>query len=131
MASICAAIQYTLLCLLQRSVPKGWPLVPREYIGHYAILPGRTFVDRIAVHCDDIAGCDLCLAAVAEFLANEMEYELVPAMDKTIESYQAELGADRCTLERAQDLRRMTVAKCCPGVDRFYAILADAEVSCA
>ena len=49
-----------------------------------------------------------CLHTIAEFLAGEMDHDLQTALNKSTESYQAELGANRCTLEQARVLRFLT-----------------------
>ena len=85
-----------------------------------ALLPERT--EWMPLHCGEVQHCDVCLRAVANFLAREMRYDLCAALNKPTECYQADLGVDLCTTERARELRRMTVAACRPGLN---AIVAD------
>lgn len=83
---------------------------------------------RGACDCANPADCDVCLRKAAEFLAEEMRYELLVALNQTTEVYQADLGEDICTLERARELRRMTAAVCVEqygGRDRPDLVLAD------
>ena len=75
----------------------------------------------------DPASCDTCMDEIAHFLAEEMEYELDVVLDRSAQSYQAELGEDRCTLDRAMDLRRMTVAWCYQRSDAAAVTVADFE----
>ena len=92
----------------------------------YGLLPRRT--KWIRLHCGALEHCDICLSQVAALLADEMDLDLALAMDKSTESYHAELSGSSCSLERARELRRLTVSACYPGADLFCSLLADADM---
>ena len=92
----------------------------------YGLLPRRT--KWIRLHCGDLEQCDICLGQVAAFLADEIDLDLALAMDKSTEAYHAELNGSSCSVERARELRRMTVAACYPDIGLFCSVLADADM---
>lgn len=77
---------------------------------HLALLPGRTRWLHVC-HPNPVE-CDQCLERVAQFLAEEMAYDLDRALAKTTGAYRADLGADVCSLQRAAILQRMTASAC-------------------
>jgi hypothetical protein len=79
---------------------------------HLVLLPGRTRWLHTC-HLNPVE-CDDCLGRVAEFLARELGFDLGRALDRTTLNYQAELGGDVCSLERANVLRRLTCQACMP-----------------
>jgi len=68
-----------------------------------------------------------CLEALAAYLAVSLGRDAHVAVDRTTEQYQAELGAEHCTLEQARELRRLTVKACVPEQESDGAVLADLD----
>lgn len=83
-----------------------------------ALLPGRSqflpLCRRFHAGPRDYIACDDCLRRVAGFLAREIAHaspggELQVALDRPTEAWQAELGEEYCTLDRARVLRFFVV----------------------
>jgi len=77
------------------------------------------------------AACMNCLHTIAEFLAGEMDHDLQTALNKSTESYQAELGANRCTLEQARVLRFLTCSACIAPTAENYFVADDDPMNIA
>jgi hypothetical protein len=79
----------------------------REFL---ALLPGRV---RWLLLCHDRpAECKVCLRAIAQLLAEEMEFVLAIAKANTVAWYQAQMGQWACSLDQAEELQQMTCAAC-------------------
>jgi hypothetical protein len=92
------------------SAPTSFPNIPRV-----ALLPGRS--QWLTLHCDRLVNCTECLHAIAAFLADELKYNPRAALNRSAESYQADLGVHCCTIEQARTLRRLTTLSCFAGED--------------
>ncbi len=82
-------------------------LRPSPYM---ALLPGRRAMVKLC--CKRGAACPMCLRSIAAFLAHELRYDTENAVNRSAANYRADLGEDYCTVEQAQELRRLTVLAC-------------------
>lgn len=84
-------------------------IVPRNFAFR---LPGCDVVLPLCHDVEGMAGCDVCLRKIAEFLADEMEFILAEAHDRPVARYRTELGEAWCTEQQASDLKLMTCSAC-------------------
>lgn len=77
-------------------------------------LPGRVEASAFDICHSRLAWetCDDCLRAIARALAEEMDYSLEAALNRSLVSYWVELGNGNCSEERARDLALMTQYFC-------------------
>lgn len=94
-------------------MPAALAVVARrvERPGVKVILPGRLKPFEVCHSRMAWETCNECLRGIAEFLAAESDYDLQAALNKTAESWWAELGGV-CSLRRARELELMTAAIC-------------------